>query len=121
MNPCKTRRLPASVKPDNVSPSEPPPRSTFNYRRGIITLGICALLAARASAVTVNGSPVFEYTKGGGNYANNYISLQGSGIADCDNLAVTNLGVPEPSSRILAALGPAGLGLARWVKRKRTV
>jgi hypothetical protein len=60
--------------------------------------------------------PVYSFTKGGGGYANNYISFQGYFRSEFDNLMIFQT-VPEPSS--IALLSLAGLGLLLVVRRRK--
>ena len=67
--------------------------------------------------VAINGNPLGAYTKGGGGYTNNYITLEGSsnlaginlGLHTFDNLAVYTGVIPEPSAALLGGLGLLGL------------
>lgn len=71
--------------------------------------------------ISINGTPTASYTKGGGGYTANYLTLEGSanfvnfGLEThfYDNLTVFTSAVPEPSSIALAGLGMAGLLIFR--------
>jgi hypothetical protein len=71
--------------------------------------------------ISINGTPTFSYTKGGGGYTANYITLEGSanfvgfGLETYffDNVTVFSSPVPEPSAMALVGLGTAGLLLFR--------
>ncbi len=63
--------------------------------------------------VKVNGEEVFEFTKGGGGYLDNYINFQSSRISHFDNLVITNTTIPEPATALLALGGLAGLMMRR--------
>lgn len=71
--------------------------------------------------ISINGAPTFSYTKGGGGYTANYITLEGSanfagfGLEThfFDDVTVFTSAVPEPSSMALAGLGMASLLLFR--------
>ena len=64
--------------------------------------------------VYANGILVYNFSKGGGGYADNYVNFGASAIAGHDNLVIAQ--VPEPGSFALLALG--GLALLR---RRRPV
>ena len=71
--------------------------------------------------ISINGTPTASYTKGGGGYTANYLTLEGSanfvnfGLEThfYDSLTVFTSAVPEPSSIALAGLGMAGLLIFR--------
>jgi hypothetical protein len=66
-------------------------------------------------AVYANGLPVYNFSKGGGGYGDNFINFGASAIAGHDNLVIAQL-VPEPGSAALAAL--AGLAAACRCRRR---
>ena len=71
--------------------------------------------------VLVNSTPVGVYSRGGGGFTSNYITLEGSdqkaGVTlathTFDNLLVSSFPIPEPSAAVLCALGLIGMGWRR--------
>jgi hypothetical protein len=63
----------------------------------------------------VNGgtTPVFSFVKGGGGYTDNYLTLSSIHIGGFDDLAITQLPVPEPASLGICLMG----GLAIFSRR----
>lgn len=64
-------------------------------------------------AVWVNEMLAFQFSKGGGGYANNYINFEADGIAYFDNLVIANLSIPEPATASLGLLAIGGLLMRR--------
>lgn len=74
-------------------------------------------IGATTIDVTVNSTAVGSYTKGGGGYTDNFMTMEGSanfvgfgaGEHQFDNLQVFSAAVPEPSAVLLGGLGVLGL------------
>ena len=78
--------------------------------------------------VRVNGDLVVSYTKGGGGYTDNFVTLEGSanfnglGLAthQFDNLTVFSSSVPEPATSTMSLLFAGGLlGLAALRRQRK--
>ncbi len=66
-------------------------------------------------AVYANGNLVYNFTKGGGGYADNFFNFGASAIAGHDNLVIAQL-IPEPGTVTLAGLA----AFALVTRRRRT-
>lgn len=82
-------------------------------------------VGSTAIDVLVNGLPVASYTKGGGGYSDNYLTLEGSanfnglGLAthQFDNFTVFSSPVPEPASGTILLGGLLGLAALRRARK----
>lgn len=71
--------------------------------------------------VTVNGTPIFSYTKGGGGYSSNFITMMGTpdfagfdlATHTFENLTVYAAPLPEPTGFALLLAGVLGLSARR--------
>ncbi len=66
-------------------------------------------------AVYSNGTPVYNYSRTGGGYSENFINFGSTYIGGADNLRIARV-VPEPSA-VCSLLGGLGLLLARRRRR----
>lgn len=63
-----------------------------------------------------NGVLIYEFTKGGGGYADNFINLSNTFIGAADNLSVAQV-VPEPTAAVSLI---SGLGMLLGFRRRRS-